>query len=192
MKIGITGLARHGKSTAAKVLVEEFGFTAVNFADSLRRVLLVTDPWIVTDAGAVRLTAIITEIGWERAKDEYPEVRRLMKILATEGIRANVAEDAWIQGWEKTLLEGRRSGGITGNWYQDVVAGDLRFVNEAEHILQSGGQIWRVVRPGHLDPASDGHRGELGLPDGLVSITFINDGSIEDLRQLIRHAAAAL
>ena len=39
--VGLSGYARSGKDEAAKVLVEEFGFTRVAFADKLREVLYV-------------------------------------------------------------------------------------------------------------------------------------------------------
>lgn len=57
----------------------------------------------------------------------------------------------------------------------DVVAiTDLRFENEAQRVLDLGGVVWRVNRPGI---ESDGHASEQRLPDHLVSHEI--DNSVE-------------
>ena len=50
MIVGITGYAQHGKDTAAQVLVTEFGFVRVGFADALKELALAVNP-IVTPPG---------------------------------------------------------------------------------------------------------------------------------------------
>jgi dephospho-CoA kinase len=42
--IGLSGYARSGKDEAAKVLIEEFGFKRIAFADKLRDFLYALDP----------------------------------------------------------------------------------------------------------------------------------------------------
>lgn len=68
----------------------------------------------------------------------------------------------------------------------DVVAiTDLRFENEAERVLDLGGTIWRVTRPG---AESDGHASEQPLPDSLVSHEIDNSGDLDDLNGEVRRA----
>ena len=49
--IGLSGFARSGKDEAAKVLVEEFGFKRVGFADKLREVLYALNPLVEVKSG---------------------------------------------------------------------------------------------------------------------------------------------
>lgn len=75
-------------------------------------------------------------------------------------------------GWEQQRFDGADYGVIT----------DARYPNEAQRILDLGGEIWEIKRPG-LE--SDGHVTEQPLPAELVTRRIVNDGSINDLgRQL--------
>src|SRR5712664_4078359 len=78
--IALLGLARSGKDTLAQRLVREHHYTRLAFADPLKVMLLDIDPLIPTSLGIhVRLSRLITDAGWEYAKDHYPEVRRLLQ-----------------------------------------------------------------------------------------------------------------
>jgi hypothetical protein len=63
-----------------------------------------------------------------------------------------------------------------------LVITDVRYPNEAERVRQLGGEIWEIVKP---DLESDGHASEQPLSRGLVDVTLLNDGSIDDLRSLV-------
>lgn len=56
---------------------------------------------------------------------------------------------------------------------------DVRYSNEAERILNLGGEVWEVTRPGC---ASDGHSTEIPLAPELVTVKIKNDGAVDDLR----------
>lgn len=56
---------------------------------------------------------------------------------------------------------------------------DLRYPNEAERILDLGGFVIEVVRPG---VKSDGHASEKPLPRDLVSYQVVNDKGLKDLQ----------
>lgn len=58
------------------------------------------------------------------------------------------------------------------------VVTDVRFPNEAQRVLDLGGQVWEIVRPG-LE--SDGHASEIPLPREHVTRTILNDGTITQL-----------
>ena len=59
-----------------------------------------------------------------------------------------------------------------------AVVTDVRFPNEAARVLDLGGQVWEIVRPG-LE--SDGHASEVPLPREYVTLQIDNVGTIEDL-----------
>jgi hypothetical protein len=64
---------------------------------------------------------------------------------------------------------------------------DVRYPNEAQRVLQLGGEVWEVVRPGI---ETDGHSSEQPLDRSLVSRTINNDGTIEDLKLAVEDALA--
>ena len=77
MIIGLTGYARSGKDSVAKVLVDHYGFIRLAFADPIRDLLLEVNP--ILDKGN-RLSSLVDEYGWDIAKAQ-PEVRRLLQTL---------------------------------------------------------------------------------------------------------------
>ena len=54
MIIGLTGYAQSGKDTVAKILIEQYGFTRVAFADKIRELLYEMDPPVPTGVGSER------------------------------------------------------------------------------------------------------------------------------------------
>src|SRR6478735_4734799 len=102
--IGLSGFARSGKDEAARVLVEEYGFVRVAFADKLREVLYALNP--IVDMGfddflelqPVYVQEVIDAYGWDGYKEtEYgTEIRRLLQRLGTEAGRQALWDTIWI------------------------------------------------------------------------------------------------
>lgn len=162
MIVGLSGYARSGKDTVARCME---GYTRRAFADPMRDMMLVLNP-IVHDS--VRLADAVQRIGWEGAKCQYPEARRLLQAFGTDVGRNMIDDDLWVQvsardlrGWEK------------------IVFTDVRFPNEADAIRKIGGQVWRIERPGY-GPVN-GHSSETALDGYEFDATVVNDGSVEDL-----------
>jgi cytidylate kinase len=75
MIIGLTGYAQSGKDTVAKILVENYGYTRVAFADKIREFLYETNPMYDSIAGEpVFVKAKVDRDGWEVAK-QSPHIR---------------------------------------------------------------------------------------------------------------------
>jgi hypothetical protein len=131
--IGLTGLARHGKDTVARVLCREKDYTRVALADGVRSMALAIDPLLYGD---IRLSSVIRVTGWDKAKSTIPEVRRLLQVIGTEGVRDHIGPDSWVQAGKRNIdkVEG------------PVVITDVRFPNEAEAVKSWGGIMVRVVR----------------------------------------------
>ncbi len=89
MIIGLSGYARSGKDTVAELLVLNYGFKRVAFADGIRDALIALNP-ILHDGH--RLNEVVQMYGWDVAKAK-DEVRRLLQVMGTEVGRKLIHED---------------------------------------------------------------------------------------------------
>jgi hypothetical protein len=154
--IGIIGRARVGKDTAGAWLVENRGYERVGFADAVRYAALRLDPivevWAYSDGTDVSLSSLSEYVrlyGWERAKDELPEVRRILQEFGM-AIRA-IDEDFWLRAALAKVNEINESG-------RSAVITDVRFPNEAESLKRAGFHLLYIDRPGVevIDHPSEG------------------------------------
>lgn len=180
MIVGITGPKRAGKSTVARFLVEYHGFEELSFAQRLKDMAYAVNPIVVVEQEGIseqhfRLQQAVDQLGWEGAKDEFPEVRRFLQYLGTEGVRGQFGENAWVR---KVAEDFDKLAGKTpfDERIPHVVIADVRFDNEADFIRDRGGVILGVERPGY--GTGDVHESENGvLPDWYIG----NDGDGADL-----------
>ena len=103
MIIGLTGYAQSGKDTVAKVLVENYGFTRVAFADKIREYLYEMNPMFDSIAGEpVFVRDRVDRDGWEKAK-QSPQIRRL---LQNSGVAARkvFGPQFWVHEAMKSML----------------------------------------------------------------------------------------
>jgi hypothetical protein len=188
--IGLSGYARSGKDEAAKVLVEEFGFKRVAFADKLREVLYQLNPVVDILHGEVdiaevhtpisakiRVQDVINHYGWDGYKTTPygVEVRRLLQRLGTEAGRKTLWDSIWIDAALTGLDEGAK-----------IVVTDCRFPNEAQAIQDNGGRLWRIERDG-IGPAN-AHPSETSLDDWRFDAWITNGSTLEHYHQTIRYA----
>lgn len=192
MIIGLTGRKRSGKSTAARYLVENHGFTELSFAAPLKKMALDIDPLVevvdpdsrrgytlcealpqvrevMTYCGDVHLAPLVDAIGWEQAKDQFPEVRRFLQRLGTDGVRNNLGDRIWVNLVEDQIDELWTNDFKNNRPNRPIVIADVRFENEADLICREGGIVIEVVRPG-IPAAADTHASEAGVdPDYQVT-----------------------
>ena len=185
--VGLTGKKRSGKDTFAAVLVEEFGFTRVAFADPLKDAALALNPivdvtTIVSNGYAVpdtlRLRDAVDEFGWERAK-EIPEVRRTLQEYG-HGIRG-IDPDFWIRA-AKTRIAAIDD---------PVVVTDVRYLTEADAIRELGGLIVKTIRP-ETEDRSDRHPSEVELESISADLDVFNIADVEALRRTARTVGETL
>lgn len=177
--IGICGYKQHGKSTIAKILVEEYGYTLTSFAEPLKQFAYAVNPIVYTDTrGFCHYRDVIDDIGIDRAKEEVPEVRRLLQYIGTEGGRNVLGEDIWVDTWAKSIQNLER-----------VVVADVRFPNEAAKIKAVGGQLWRVTRRGIGEPDIS-HVSEQHVAGFEVDYDLVNH-EISELKEVVRMIMAA-
>jgi hypothetical protein len=172
------GRMRSGKDTVAARLVTEFKYTRLAFADPLKGMALDLNP-IVT-VGAVRLAEIVNTFGWEYAKDEFAEVRRVLQHMG-QSQRA-LDPDYWV----RVLLA---KVDAADRWNLPVVVSDVRYRNEADALKARGFRLVRVTRPGGgetVDAAelqALSHLSERDLARYTPDVAIYNGGSIAELHQ---------
>ena len=169
MIIGLTGYAQSGKDTVASILVENYGYQRVAFADPIRDLLYATNPMLKE---GYRVKGLVDVYGWDRVKVDYPEARRLLQDLGV-GARKTFGDMFWVK-------QALRQVNPEGNY----VITDVRYPNEAKAIREySSSQIWRVRRLG-IDPVNS-HESESAMDGEKVDQIFVNNGTIDDLNSLI-------
>ena len=186
--IGLSGFARSGKDEAAKVLVEEFGFVRVAFADKLREMVYALNPIVAVDTvedGTPNwyheetryVQDVIDQYGWDGYKEtKYgTEIRRLLQRLGTEAGRQTLWDTIWIDAALDTVSANK------------VVVTDARFYNEFDAVRERGGVIWRIERDG-VGPANS-HASEMEAIDyPHFSKTIRNDSTLEAYQRAVRAA----
>lgn len=182
--VGLIGKKRVGKDTFAAVLVEEFGFARVAFADPLKEMALTIDPPIPF-YGTRLLSEKVADYGWEFVKDTYPEARRFLQRLG-DGAR-QFDPEFWVRAGMAQVYSTRGSRSLAMFQHVDapkpVVITDVRYPNEADAIRDAGGTLVRIVRPGVDD--GDTHESETALDGYEVDATIYN---VRDVGLLREHA----
>lgn len=171
--IGISGYARTGKDTAAAALVE-LGWYLGKFSGPMKEAAYQANPQIVQNTITYRLANLVDAYGWERAKDEFTEVRPYLQRFG-KAVRDVVDEDVWVDAALAKVPDG-----------QPAVFVDCRYRNEADGIRARGGIVVRINRPG-VGPAvgEDGevHVSEIDLDEYDFDYVIDNDGTLEQLRE---------
>jgi len=191
--IGICGRKRHGKDSVGRIL-RDYGYMNTAFADPVKRVAM-----------------DVYGLSWDQCYGDGPEKeavdprwglspRAIMQRLGTE-VGRGIHLDTWIR---HTLDNVRSAAAGTGFVLRDDagrafvrvpppvsspwwVVTDLRFPNEADAVRAVGGRVLRVVRPS-LGVPTDEHPSESSVDLVTADVTIVNDGSLEDLRDLVDDA----
>ena len=169
MIIGLTGYAQSGKDSVANILVENYGYQRVAFADPIRALLYETNPMLKE---GYRVQGLVDVYGWDKVKVDYPEARDLLQRLGV-GARKTFGDMFWVQ-------QALRQVHFEGNY----VITDVRFPNEADAIRKyDNSQIWRIKRPNV--EAVNLRVSETAMDGEKVDQIFLNNGTLEDLAVLI-------
>lgn len=194
--IGLTGWAQSGKDSTADALADH-EFQRFSFAGPLKQIAYDIDPLITADKHYAEL---VDEFGVDEVKVTYPEARRFLQRLGTEGLRKNVSTSFWADlATEQvnaflTRPEGQVSPGI--------VFSDMRFYNEYEtlrdfaqshgfdftsvRIERSGVSIHQRFKKDGLPTTPDDprlHASEREMLSIPVDVVIDNEGSLDELRE---------
>jgi hypothetical protein len=176
--VGLHGFAGVGKDTVAMILAE-YGYNRVAFADVLREALYVLNPVILFHPYGEdqRVQDLVDRHGWDKAKRDYEEIRRMLQVLGTEVGREMISQDVWVNAAFKKLDADKK-----------YVFTDVRFENEHHAIDSRLGLLIKISRPG-VGPTND-HKSENGLPDQWFDAQIVNDGTVKDLHTKVARILA--
>lgn len=144
--IGLSGYAQVGKDTVAAILHDLYGYERVSFADQLRNFIYRQDLYLPDGR---RLNEVVDDIGWDKAKQTIPYVRKVQQTTGTDAGRT-MKDTIWVDAAMDAMPTGKL-----------VVFPDMRFPNEMAAIRERGGACWRVKRPG-VEPVNP-HPSETAL-----------------------------
>ena len=173
--IGIGGYAGTGKDAVATILEDSHGFYGTFMSQPLNAALCRLNPQVEVRRGEVfRYVDLINQLGYTRAKG-LPEIRRLLQAMDTEVGRDMFGQTVWIDQLRNYLAAQKPD--------DDVVVAGIRFPNEARMIVELGGQLWWVHRPGYGPVNSHSSDNTLTYED--FDRVVMNDGTLDDLEQLV-------
>jgi hypothetical protein len=123
---------------------------------------------------AYPLKKAAVDLGWDGKKDA--KGRRLLQLLGTEIGRECIDENIWVNKWE-----GQRSS-AKGEAVDIVIADDMRFLNEVNHVLYLRGITIKIFgRDAYESEIQKDHASELGLDDKYFDFIWDNSGTLEDM-----------
>lgn len=175
-----------GKNTVGDILVRDYNFIEIAFADRLKDAALALDPLIPVEPfdfdarPHVRLSELIDKHGWREAKDTYPEVRRTLQRLGTEAGWMIHGSDLWVAPVRKFIDEHPDN---------NIVITDVRFPSEVDMItnLDRTHDLWVVDR--EITDNADTHSSEqLHTTPDLNARHIDNNETLSDLKDAISHA----
>lgn len=181
--IAFTGLRGHGKDTAARALVRDYGYVQINFADPLREVCHLVY--------GVTFDEMLDPVLKEKTLDRWPykSPRELLQQIGTDMFR-NYIDDTWVQAWKnkvQQVLDGAAVGLVKGElaYAAGVVCSDCRFLNEAAMVASLGGTLIKIEDPRKraklkLDERAL-HQSEVEIDQLQANWTITNDRGIRDL-----------
>ena len=180
--VGLTAYKGSGKSAAAKVFVEEYGFKLVKMADTLKSMVRL----MLLDLGLAENEVTAALEGTPEEKEAFlPNLsnvscRKIMETLGTEW-RYMIDPNLWVQ---ITVAKAKRH---MADGY-NVVCDDIRFIEEVEFVSKEikNVQFVKIQRPSLLIATDDVHLSEIGIPHHYLNDTIINDGTVCDLNGRIR------
>lgn len=178
--IALIGKARSGKDTVANTLIRERAYVRAAFADPLKEMAISVDPYIPTGYGVtVRLSPLVADVGWEYAKEHYPEVRRILQHMG-QTVR-EYDDEFWLTAMRRKLNHAEA-------WNIPIVVTDVRYPNEAAMLRARGFKMVRILRPEvapGVDQRAAAHTSETGMDDYAADAVLMNTGTLADLERLV-------
>ena len=174
--IAVHGFKQSGKDTLAHLLVSEYGYQRLAFADRVKDAIHVIfgvakEDLYGSDSDKQKLSPVrwsdLQHVAREQ-KDHrtHLSIRELLQIFATEICRDKIPS-IWYQF-------------LPIQSQQLTVVSDLRFLNEAEHLRSLKALVIEVKRP---SASASAHASESGLPQEMIHHTLHNDRDLNTFLQ---------
>lgn len=161
--VGIIGKKGSGKTECANVLIQNYGFQKVSFADKLKQV--------VSDLFDIPINCLYDPNLKETYDHRWGKTyREIMQLFGTEVGRC-IYNDIWIYHTEKRILQ---------NSDDKIVIDDVRFKNEANLIKRQNGLLLKIIRPS-VSQEQSLHASEVEQDEIKEDILLVNNSTKEDL-----------
>jgi len=199
--IGLAGFIGSGKDTVGDILVDNYNFKKLSYADRLKDTIATMFDW---DRDMIEGQTPHSR-KWREKPDEFwtnelgydVTPRSILQRVGTDCMRKGLDDQIWILFVKKELIE---------NPNTNFVIPDIRFFNERELVRNMNGQVWRIKKgpdPEWINNAindnrydtdwmheyhPDIHESEWRWIDHPTEFdkTIHNEGTIEDLAQQIQ------
>lgn len=191
MIIGICGLIGCGKGTVGDILVEEYGFTKLSFADKLKDGVATVFNWdramLEGDTVESREWRETQDDFWSRETGRTITPRLVLQEFGTDCMRHGFDDSIWVSLVKQELVKYPT---------KNFVIPDVRFPNEANMIKSIHGEVWRVKRG--QDPVwmrmyqdigvepKDVHESEWRWANVDFNSTIYNDLGIDELKSQVK------
>jgi hypothetical protein len=172
MIIGLSGYAKSGKNTVAKLIKQARPeYEEKSFATNLKVIahILTGYPIEYFEEQEFKESSLPEE--WSNG-NKTMTIRELLQKLGTDAVRCNVHENAWVNALFTNYKK-------SDNW----IITDVRFANEADKIKKLGGVIIRITRGKPVNS----HISEIALDDYKFDYEIMNTGSFDDLNKLVNY-----
>ena len=141
MIIGICGLIGCGKGTVGDILVDDYGFTKLSFADKLKDGVATVFNWdramLEGDTVESREWRETQDDFWTRETGRTITPRLVLQEFGTDCMRHGFDDGIWVSLVKQELVRYPN---------KNFVIPDVRFPNEANMIKSIHGEVWRVRR----------------------------------------------
>ena len=141
MIIGICGLIGSGKGTVADILVEQYGYQKLSFADKLKDGVATVFGWdremLEGDTDSSRVWRERKDAFWSSETGTTVTPRSVLQLFGTECMRNGFYDGIWVSLVKKHIVD---------NPNINFVIPDVRFENEANMIKSIHCEVWRVRR----------------------------------------------
>lgn len=170
--VGLCGRKGSGKDTAAKILIDEYGYKLVKFAGPLKSMI---NALLEAQGVSLQLRERMVEGDLKEVPTGYlggRTPRYAMQTLGTEWGRDLVDTNFWTQTFVNQINMDDNS---------RYVCTDMRFSNEANLVYSLGGIRIRIKRETTQNEFSS-HPSELEIDNLVVDKEIVNSGTIKELQ----------
>lgn len=139
--IGVCGLIGSGKGSVADMLVKDYDFVKISFADKVKdgvaAVFDIDRAMLEGDTKESRESRNIPDKFWSAELNSEVTPRLILQLFGTECMRSGFYDGVWTSIVKRKLID---------NPTTNFVIPDARFSNEMEMIKSMGGEVWQVRR----------------------------------------------
>lgn len=139
MIIGIVGFAGSGKGTVGDILIRDYDFHRLSFADGVKDAVAAIFGWprhlLEGDTSESRDFREAPDAWWSKKFGYEVTPRFMLQKMGTEAGRDVFHDQVWVHALARKAEQ-----------YKNVVIPDVRFPNEIDYIKDAGGFVIRVVR----------------------------------------------